>query len=257
VTLNTALQYELIGSNSQYASVAQNKIHISRVAPSDDITVLLLVENGSFKLGDIIQCLSNQTEGKLVTKLEMVPPTGQQRVMLVGMVIVLPILFWGMTAGIDYIYKIHPSIKVTETATSPALDINGWKVRDIYQRMSPQLFKSFSSGQISATLGNALRRGDIVSIPVLIQNETDLVLNGSLSMNTPMSSKRFKSFELSERHILIFPGRSEERTIKVVVPEHATERLDRTVFMELFIRTESESLSLERRHVVAQLNVLK
>lgn len=258
VTLNTALRYELIGSNSQYATITQNKIQISRVAPSDDVTVLLLVENGSFEFGDIIQCLSNQTQGKRVTKLEMVPPTGQQRVALVGMVIAIPIFFWGVTAGIDLLYK--PSLasasaeseKLASAAPS-TLDINGWIVPEMYKRVSPELFKGFSDGKISATVGNIVRQADIVSVHVLIQNETDLVLDVTLSMNTPDSSKRLKSYELSARDILIFPGRSEERTLKVVVPEHASDRLDRTVFMEIFIQSDGESLKLARRHLLPQL----
>ena len=64
VTLNHTLRYELIGSNNQDAQVANNRITVPRIGPSDDATVLLLVEPGIFKPDDITQCLSKETKGR-------------------------------------------------------------------------------------------------------------------------------------------------------------------------------------------------
>lgn len=88
VTLNHAMRYELVGSNSQEVRVSGNKITIPRVGPSDDVTVLLLVELGTFKSNDIIQCLSKETMGRTVEKVENIPPNGPQRIAIVGMFVV-------------------------------------------------------------------------------------------------------------------------------------------------------------------------
>lgn len=74
VTLNPALNYELVGANSPDAVVEKNRLKMTRIAPADEITILLNVENGVFKPDDIVQTVSKETNGITVTKLEDVPP---------------------------------------------------------------------------------------------------------------------------------------------------------------------------------------
>src|SRR5215204_6416118 len=101
MTLNHALRYELLGSNSQDSKVAGNKVVVPRIGPSDEVTVLLLVEGGEFKKDDIVQCLSKENKGQLASKLDEVTPTGPQRISIVGMFVAVPALLYGLTFLLD------------------------------------------------------------------------------------------------------------------------------------------------------------
>lgn len=105
VTLNPALKYEMLGTSNQDATVAKNKLLVSRLGASDEVAVILVVENGVFKPDDISQCLSKETKGTIATKLELVPITSSQRVSLVVWMLLIPALLYGVNYGMDYFFK--------------------------------------------------------------------------------------------------------------------------------------------------------
>lgn len=249
VTLNHTLSYEMLGSNSQDAAVRGNKIQISRIGPSDEVTVLLLVEKGTFKRDDITQCLSKETKGQTVSKLEEVPPTGPQRVGLVAALVGVPMLMYAATFGIDYLLERNKTPAAVNTSSAQEVELNGWKIGNHYARVSSKLFTNFSDRKIAASVGAMSKKGDIVTVPVKLQNNTDQILKIDVSMTTASSSKRFKSYELSTGEIVLFPGKADERSVKVVVPESGNDPNEKLVFVEAFVRnTEGDSLILRSVH---------
>lgn len=253
VTLNHTMRYELLGADSQDALVKGNKVQISRIGPSDGVTVLLLVENGIFRKDDIVQCLSKETKGVVVAKLEEVPPSGPQRIGIVGLCIAVPAFLYGTTFAIDYAFKVLRQDSSSATAAAnedikAPIEIAGWVIPRFYKTTSG-LFQEFSNSKLQVKIGTTSRKGDVVTIPVTITNDTPSVLKATLSMNSAGSAKRFKSYELTTSDILVVPGKSEERSIRVVAPESSADRIDRVVFVELFIQnTDGDSLSLKTQY---------
>ncbi len=247
VTLNHMLSYEMIGSNSQDVTVKGNKLHITRIGPSDEVTTLLLVEKGAFKPDDIVQCLSKETKGKTVSKLEEVSPTGPQRIGLVAGLIGIPFLLYAGTLGIDYLFTIARQTSTTVAAdASRVVEVKGWKIRRFYETTSRGLFKSFSEGKIAAVISPISRKGDWVSVPIRLTNSTEKVLKISVSMTTAASAQKLKSYELSTGEIVLVPGKSEERVVRVIVPASATDQIEKVVFIEAFIQdTDGDSLSIK------------
>ena len=249
VTLNPALRYEMLGSNSQDASIFKNRLQITRIGPSDEVTVLLIVEDGSFKADDIIQTLSKETKGKTVSKLEAVPPTGPQRVSLVAGLIVVPALLYAATLGVDYLLEQPGASKTVETSKSRSIELQGWKVPRIYKQTSASLYQSLETGKLVATLGSPSRRGDVVTVPIKVQNSTNSIVKATLAMTSARSENRIPSYERRLSDIIIVPGKAEERSIKVVIPEKGGEPSDQIVFIELFFdTTEGDSLQLSKEH---------
>jgi hypothetical protein len=246
VTLNHMLSYEMIGSNSQDVTVKENKLHITRIGPSDEVTALLLVEKGTFKPDDIVHCLSKDTKGKTVSKLEEVSPTGNQRVGLVAGLIGLPLLLYAGTFGIDYLFAVARQTSAIVTAeNSPVVEIRGWKIRRFYVTTSPGLFNSFSDGKITVSILPVSRKGDWVSVPVRLINSTQKVHKISVSMTTAASAQKLKSFDLTTGEIVLVPGKTEERVVRVIVPSSATEQMEKMVFVEAFIQdTDGDSLNV-------------
>lgn len=237
ITLNHAMRYELVGSNSQEVLVSGNKITIPRVGPSDDVTVLLLVEPGTFKSNDIIQCLSKETMGRTVEKVENIPPNGPQRIAIVGGFVVIPFFLYGMTFAMDYVVKVLKPLPsaVTDLIKQAPIDVGNWKIPFFYKGNS-LLFEPFVAGKINASVGAITRKGDVATIPVTVTNQTDEVLMAAFSINTAGSAKRFKSFELHTDDFVVVPGKSETRSIRVVVPETSASTAERTAFIDAHLK---------------------
>lgn len=247
VTLNHTLSYEIIGSNSQDVTVNNNKLHIARIGPSDEVTVLLLVEKGMFKPDDITQCLSKESKGKTVSKLEEVSPTGPQRIGLVAGLVGLPLLLYAGTFGVDYLLaRVDQPVVASAKDDSPTVSIQGWKIPRAYVKGSSSLFRSFTDGKIAATISPISRKGDWVSVPVKLTNSTDKVLKFNVSMTTAASSTRLKSYELTTGEFILVPGKSEERVVRVIIPAGATDQNEKLVFIEAFLQdTEGDSLMMK------------
>ena len=247
VTLNHSLSYDVIGANSQDVTIKDNRLHITRIGPSDEVTTLLLVEKGTFKPDDIVQCLSKETKGKVVSKLEEVSPTGPQRIGLVAGLIGLPLVLYAGTIGLDYLFTLAKQTNTTVAAdASPVVEVQGWRIRRYYESASRGLFKSFSDGKIAVVISPVSRKGDWVSVPVRLTNSTDKVLKINVNMTTAASAQKLKSYELSTGEIVLVPGRSDERAIRVIVPANASDQIEKVVFVEAFIQdTDGDSLSIK------------
>lgn len=253
VILNNALRYELLGANSQDATVAQNKISIPRIGPSDDVTVLLLVEGGPFKRDDIVQCLSKETKGTVVAKLEEVPFTAPQRVTLMGIFVAVSALLYGLPLAIDYAFEqakvASPNASATTKDSGP-IEFQGWKIPRYYQSTS-QLLPALTSGKIQVTIGTPSRSADVATVPVKFTNQSDEVLDVTVSMNTAGSPKRFKSYELRASGIMVMLGKSEERSIRVVIPQKTSDVAERRVYVDVHVNSmNGDSLSLQANREV-------
>ncbi len=87
----------------------------------------------------------------------------------------------------------------------------------------------------------------MVTVPMKISNSTAKVLKVSMSMQTAASANKLKSYELSTGEIILTPGQSEERSIRVVIPATASSEAERTIFVEGFIRDmDADSLSIKK-----------
>jgi hypothetical protein len=247
VTLNPSLKYELLGANSPDASVDKNRLKMTRIAPSDEITILLVVENGVFKPDDITQTVSKETKGVTVAKLEEVPPTAMQRVWLVGVFIVFPaVCYLGYVAIQNAFNPPEPTPQAIATETAKT---GGWTVPSLYKRDENRLYKALASGNLSVELGTVSAKGDIVSVSFKLKNDTNNIFTASAEAITSTTDKRVPRYEQHVSDLVVFPGKTLEQNINVIIPVKATGN-ERTIFATVFLQdTEGESLQLKRAYV--------
>ena len=232
VTLNPAYFYEMLGSNSQDASTDKNRIKISRIGPSDEVTALIIVEGGVFKKDDIVQILSKETKGSTVSKLEEVPPTGPQRIGLIAFFVVVPVALYVGYLSLDYVVKNFepPSALVAKDKKTV---VNGWSVPSFNLTTSPKMFEAFEAGKISAPIGVPLAKGETVTLPVSVSNSTDKIIKYTLSMTTVASENKIPSYNRRISDVIVLPGKTEERKISVAIPAKAENIAERTIFIEI------------------------
>ena len=254
VTLNPSLKYELLGANSPDVSVDKNRLKMTRIAPSDEITMLLVVENGVFKPDDITQTVSKETKGVTVAKLEEVPPTAMQRVWLVGVFIVFPAVCYLGYVAMRSIFN-HPEPTKQAIATEVA-KTGGWTVPSMYKREDNSLYEALRSAKLTVEIRKLSAKGDVVTVPFAIRNETDKILTASVEAITSTLDKRIPRYEQHVGDLIVFPGKTLERSINVLIPVKANDN-ERTVFATVFLKdTEGESLQLKRADVAPE-NIAK
>jgi len=245
VTLNPSLKYELLGANSPDASVDKNRLKMTRIAPSDEITMLLVVENGVFKPDDITQTVSKETKGVTVAKLEDVPPTAMQRVFLVGVFIVLPAICYLGYVAINNAFTSPKSTAVAAEITKE----NGWTIPSFYKKDDNSLYKSLESGKLSVELGALSAKGDIVSVPFQLRNDSGAVYTATLEAITSTTDKRTPRYEQLVSDVIVFPGNKIEKNINVTIPVKATGN-ERTIFTTVFLQNANgETLKLNRNYI--------
>ncbi len=244
-----SLKIEIVGSNSQDVSLSRNKVSIERIGPSDEVTILLLVEGGTFTKSDITNCLSRETKGKIVTKLEEVIPTGPQRIGLISGLFALPVVFYLMDIGANYL--IHSRFELSGSAKKETRAILGWNISTIYERTGGALFEEFKEGHIPTIIGKITRKGNAATIPVTVENKTRRIIQFSLSMTSGAAEERIPSYRRSFHDVFISPGRVAERSITVTIPQKSTDPAERVVLIEVFlISVDGDSLQMKRIYTI-------
>ena len=252
VTLNPTMKYEMLGTSNQDAAVVKNKLLVSRLGASDEVAVILVVENGIFKSDDITQCLSKETKGTIATKLELVPITSSQRVSLITWIVLIPALFYGVNYGIDYFLKNIAAVSVDAgVGNKKFVDLQGWKLNKIYASDN-NIFKSINNKELVISTTIIARKQDVVSVQVKFENKTKSIIQiSSVSMTTTKSENKILPSDRWVRDLMLFPNKVEERVIKVIIPEKSTDVADKTVFVEAYIQdSEGESLLMRKDFVV-------
>lgn len=240
LSLSPTMQYNMVGSNSEDVSLTKNKLTIPRIGPGDEMTALLLVEGGSFSRDDISNCLSKETKGRIVAKLEEVPPTGPQRIGLLATFIAVPLILYSLPYAFDYIRTGTLGEKKATT------EIQGWAVPRFYESTS-ELFTAFKDGRILVSLGVPSRKKDIVTIPATVQNKTGEPFRYSLRMTTRASEDRIPSYERALSDVFVAPSVTSDKSLNVVIPVQPSSASEKMVFVNVFIQSErGDSLSLNR-----------
>lgn len=250
VTLNPSLKYELLGANSPDASVDKNRLKMMRIAPSDEITMLLVVENGVFKPDDITQTVSKETKGITVARLEDVPPTAQQRVWLVAIFIVLPALcYLAYTALDSAFFKLDSPAQAVAGNVDQSAELAGWTVSEIYKRKDNKIYMALTSGKLSVEMGSLSAKGDLVSVPFKIKNDGSMVVTATIDAITSTVDKRTPRYSQRLGGLIVFPSKTLERTVPVIIPVKSGVN-ERTIFAEVFLEDgDGATLMLKKRYI--------
>lgn len=224
------MQYNMVGFSSEDVSLTKNKITISRIGPGDEVTVLLLVEGGFFSEDDISNCLSKETKGRIVTKLDEVPPTGRQRIFLLASSIAVVLILYSLFYAFKYFTTEIDDVKSSKTK------IQGWAVPMYYESTS-ELFTAFKDGRILVSLGVPSRKKDIVTIPAAVQNKTSEPIRYTLRMSTIPSEGRIPRYAKSWADVA--PSVTSDKSLNIVVPIQPSNRPEKEVFVNIDIKSES------------------
>ncbi|EPS1222157.1 hypothetical protein ACVBR5_001394 [Burkholderia cenocepacia] len=265
VSMSPTLQYEVVGSTNNDVSLSGNKLIIPRVGAGDDVTTILLVEGGAFSASEISNCLSKESKGIIVGKLEQVPMTGPQRVSVVAILVVMPAIiglgYLGISGYLDQQIKTVGAVatekataSATESATANAIaattgnmTVHDWNVSQSYLRLGGPLVEAFKGGKIQLNVGPITRKKDISTVATTITNTSEYTLRVTLSMDSQRSEERIPSYQRRLHDILVVPGATVTKSINVVIPQTPSGTEDQKVYIQAFVQEAGgDSLNLLR-----------
>jgi hypothetical protein len=255
VTMNPTLSYQMLGANSQDVKVEKNRLKISRVGPADEITTLLIVEKGTFQLGDILQIVSKESKGIIVSKAEEIGLTGPQRIQAVVYLVIMLltigaiVYFFSQITGYSSASQNEPPPAITKKDDLP-VKVGDWNIEEHYRSKDNSLYQGLLKNEIKFTVGTAHSKGDSTLVPVRMTNTGASPLLVTLSMNSNASAGRIPSYELRSSEITLAANQTIERSIRVIIPIRSSE-VDRSVYMEVFIRSiDGETLQMKQIYTV-------
>lgn len=122
VSLDNSLKYELVAFNDSNMTLENNIIKVARLHKKSKVSVLILVENGDFSHKQILQVDSKIEKGKIIEKIEDVPPN------LLDLILAFSLLlpFIGVSAWAGYIFSETKNINSLNEKLDP-------KTREIVQ----------------------------------------------------------------------------------------------------------------------------
>jgi hypothetical protein len=212
VSLDSEISCELVGSTCESLSMINNKIKIPRVSPGDDYSALLSIEKGDLTKEKILSITSKNTKGKVLSKLEDLPPN-------FGNVILMILLFIAFAtapiAGIEY-YQNYKK----ETAIN-SLKILVKKNWSDYERYATSNFrKNYSDGEFPIYLSDVKRKKQNIMITFRLINKSASEMEVSKTLNWPYKDLNPKPWEnISSYDKVIKPFYAEDLQIPVYWPK--------------------------------------
>jgi hypothetical protein len=259
ISLNPRLKYQLVGQTLDNVTLSENKLSVSKIGASADISLVLLVEGGQFAKTDIISAVSKETSGSIYDSLELVPQTGWQRIGSTIIFMVIPsimlLLFLKYSdAGKEFLGEDRSAETVKEENVSKKGSpdgkdyLFGWSFSDYHETTAVNLLKDLQEGSVQIKIGAPVFKGNIATVPFEFSNRGATPLEAMIEV---ISGETQDALNVKNREfgVLIFPGKVVEKKLQVKLKRNSPDPIDRTAFVEVRLEQnggERESISMER-----------
>jgi hypothetical protein len=229
IRLKAIARYELLGATKSTVTFLNNVLTVPRLGRFESIHVLLLVEQRPFLSSDVDAFESRATTGKVVGKPEeMVSPW----LPALGLALALffMVLFFSFGALFGKETRSTPLDFITEwiERLRPSKQLAGYRI-DIanpYPRDEAFVSKEFAAGHIKFSIGEIVRRDEVLQISAVIGNETQ----DPLSVNVDAKSSSIVRGDLSREEtsasdVYVGPSGTATVSLKVYLPESSPRKI--------------------------------
>lgn len=197
-SLDPDLKAELLASSSSELTFESSQVKISRLHKGQEVSAVLLIENGVLDSSKVTSLTSKGTIGHVFKKTEEVPPN-------FALAFVLIMLFVCLVPGFWYGAKLYERLSDAyyEYKLSSVYEL-GWS--DLQRYQGSDLQKSYSDQEFPVRFLQEAQSDEAASLPFEIYNKTAVPLQVTIDKATraksdlryfesmvipPMSKKRF------------------------------------------------------------------
>lgn len=171
IDMPPALTYGLIAADHPDVQLDKNKLVLSRIPPRSEVSLVVLAEGPIDAESFSPTLTSKTTKGKVVKKLEEVPPnTGVVVLSIGGVLILLALMILIPQKWIEYQNKRQETERKEILGRYAFLEQSGWREFDSY--VFSEVRRSYSGFEFPLVYKSARRKGDYIEIHFLATNKT-------------------------------------------------------------------------------------
>lgn len=224
-----SFSYVIVASNSAGHSIDQDGVlKIDRLAPKQELTLVLVAEGGEFRKEHILGLSSSTVVGKVKSSLQEAQATPEQTVfaLLVLFLIVFPL---GYALGKIVEVEVWPRL-VSEVAPVDEGDgATKFDVKEIDKSGSYGVEKAaIRSRSETVKVVGIKRKGDEVFVAIALENKSSERLSYTLSLSTPVSEKRGQlkgAPNYIKTGVVLFPNSTKEIQLSDYLPSKGVPQL--------------------------------
>lgn len=226
LTMRPSCRFELVATSKSTVTLTNKILSLPKLSRMETVTVLLLVEGRQFAEEDIESIESKATHGTIVASKEKAVGAWQHVVILPALLLflALPFLF-GTFVGAEMKQSLFGYAKDQFELLESTKQLAGFKVKTREKYAYEKLKGALSDSRISVVLEEVVRRGDVLTLSVKIQNRSGIPLKIGASMSGTAGKG---NVDFSDYHIEDFAlATGEDRLVKlkVFLPESTTVKM--------------------------------
>jgi len=229
LTLRAGCKFELIATSKSTLAITGKTLTIAKLARSESVNVLLLVEGKSFDQSDIDSVESKATKGKVVESKEKATALWQSFIALPLALAFLAVPFvFGTYIGSETRVSAVQYLNEKFELFGQSKQLAGYKneLTDKYATMAGTLAGATKDRRIGIDVQEIVRRGDVLTVSIKISNNMKQVviaeanLQGTSGGRGPLdwTESRSDSFALA-------PAETKLIRLKVYIPEQDSVKL--------------------------------
>lgn len=233
VQLSPMFTYTVVASNQSGLVVSKDGVfQIERLAPQEDVTIVLTAEGGEFRKDHVIGVSSKETKGRIKASLQDARVTPAQ-----SAVAAIVIFFFFPLGG--YVFG-----KLLEDEIGPAVVQQFSSTHNLIFKVDNKRIKllSLDKKKVNKLDGmyrvvSASRTGDLVSVELEIENKLEERVEISIYATSPMAEGRdghWSDINPNINSVIVFPSSNKRLEIVDYLPADVTPNL---VVLQVVIET--------------------
>lgn len=244
IKLNANYEYEIIATTLDEISMNDKKIFIPRLSPTDEHSVLMLIENAHFKEDDILSITSKTTKGKLFKLLQDIPPN-YGKLLLSILILISLIIAPLLSINFYFKYKEINEIenKRIQIEKLSFLKKEGWQDFDIYA--TSELNKLYIDGEFPIYQNSIERVENSIFIDFIIINKTAKKMEVTIRLDNPYANLNpdiFQRLKIPIEFIDIEPMGTKKLRLSIYWPKKEVDKLP----IDFSINSGNESFYLKK-----------
>jgi len=219
IELDKDLNYEIIATTRPNITIENSVINVPRIPPRDDASLVLIVEGGKFDKSRIAIVSSRNARGKIIDKLEQVPPNIGVAVSIIFLILTVPV---GVYYGLDKF--VTPLLSNAHSSdTNKQKNIQGWT--NLNQYTASNLYKIYGDTYFPVTVKKINRQGDYINLDLTLDNKTDNFMTVTATFNTPAQDEDPNHVNNMLYEVLVEPHTSVGRKLQGYAPKSSKDNI--------------------------------
>jgi hypothetical protein len=177
IEFDPSYTYRMIALTSPTIKLEGSVLQIQRIPPRDEVSVVLETTNKNFSKKNVAAISSKTSKGKILEKIQEVPPNAGNTALVIGAFILIPTLMW-FSADEYFKYK-------EQKGKPPVQDVSktGWKNLDDYAKSTLAGF--YLDGKFPVEIKGYRRVKDRIFLGIELINNTDEWLSFGVNVVSP------------------------------------------------------------------------